>query len=95
MLCTTFNGNPCATILSCNCLTNAGDETDITIFYNELSSFVRHIPKHNVLIIGKDINAQIDNGGICKFYLQNSPNYNGEYIYIYIYSVIRRKLKPD
>ena len=37
----------------------ASFETDMTTFYNELSSLVWHIPKHNVLIIGGNINAQI------------------------------------
>ena len=32
---------------------------DIATFYNMLSSFVQHIPKHNVLIIGRDMDAQI------------------------------------
>ena len=30
---------------------------DITTFYNELSSIVWHIPKHNILIIDGDMNA--------------------------------------
>ena len=33
---------------------NPSDETDLITFYNELSSLVRSIPKHNVLIIGGD-----------------------------------------
>ena len=37
---------------------NASDETDIIILHNELSSLVRRIPKHNVLTIGGDRNAQ-------------------------------------
>ena len=39
--------------------TNAGNETDLINFYNEISSVVRYISKHNVLIIGRDINADI------------------------------------
>ena len=41
-----FNCNSCTTIISCYSPTNAGDKTDIIPFYNELSSFVWHIPKH-------------------------------------------------
>ena len=59
MIVATFNGNPCATIVSCNSSTNISEETDLIAFYNELSSIVRSIPKHNVLVIGKDMNAQI------------------------------------
>ena len=35
------------------------DIVDLISFDNELSSLVRSIPKHNVLVIGGDINAQI------------------------------------
>ena len=38
--------------------TNASDETDTITVYNQLSPLVWHIPKHNVLIIGGDVNAQ-------------------------------------
>ena len=51
-----FNGNPSATIISCNSPTNVNEETDLIAFYYEL---VRSIPKHNVLIIGEFMNAQI------------------------------------
>ena len=37
----------------------AGVEMDITTFYDELSSFARHILKHNVVIISGDTNTQI------------------------------------
>ena len=55
----TFNGNPYTTIIFCNSLINVSNETDITTFYRRLSSFARHTPKHNVIFIGGDINAQI------------------------------------
>ena len=38
---------------------NASNEMDLDVFYNELSSLVHSIPKHNVLIISGDMNAQI------------------------------------
>ena len=57
MMCDLFNGNPCTTIISCYSPTNASDEMEIITFYNELSSLVQHILKHNVLIIGGDMNA--------------------------------------
>ena len=55
----TFNGNPRVTIISSYSPTNVSEETELIAFYNELSSLVRSIPKHNVLVIGGDMNAQI------------------------------------
>ena len=54
----TFNGNPRATII-CYSPANVSEETEQVTFYNELSSLVRSIPKHNLLVIGGDMNAQI------------------------------------
>ena len=63
---------------------------DIITFYNEilfdmyqwlfgwLVVDVRYIPKHKVLIIGGDMNIQIDENN--KFCWHNSSNRNGEYI---------------
>ena len=55
----TFNGNPKATIISCYSPTNVSEETELVTFYEELSSLVRSIPKHNLLVIDRDMNAQI------------------------------------
>ena len=52
----TFNGNPSTTINSFYSPTNASDGMDLINFY-ELSSLVCNIPKHNILIIGGDLNA--------------------------------------
>ena len=59
MMAATFNGNPRATIISCYSPTNVSEETELVAFYDELSSLVRSMPKHNVLVIGGDMNAQI------------------------------------
>ena len=53
-----FNGNPSTTII-CFSSTNASDKTDLDTFYNELTSPVRCIFKHDVLLIGGDMNVQI------------------------------------
>ena len=53
MMVATINGNPSAAIISCYSPTNVSEETDFIIFYNELSSLVHSIPKHNVLVIGR------------------------------------------
>ena len=76
----TFNGNPSATIIFCYSPSNVSEETDLIAFYNELSSLVRSIPKHNVLIIGRDMNAQIDKNVNNKFSLHNSSNRNREHL---------------
>ena len=47
------------------------------IFYKEISSLVRSNPKHNILIIGGDMNAQIGKDKI-KFCLHNLWKRNGE-----------------
>ena len=59
MMAATFNGNPKATIISCYSPTNVSEENEIVTFYEDLSSLVRSIPKHNLLVIGGDMNAQI------------------------------------
>ena len=59
MMVATFNDNPIATIISCNSATNVKEETDLIAFYNEISSLVHSTLKHNVLVNGRDINAQI------------------------------------
>ena len=55
MMVATFNSN----LISCYSPTNVSEEMDLIAFYNELSSLVRSIPKHNVLVIGGGMNAQI------------------------------------
>ena len=63
MMVATFNGNPRATIISCYSSTNISEETELITFYDELSSLVRSIPKHNVLLIGGDMNTHIRKNG--------------------------------
>ena len=60
MITATFNGNPKATIISCYSPTNVSEETELVSFYEELSSQVRSISKHNLLVIGGDMNARIE-----------------------------------
>ena len=75
----TFNGNPRATIISCYISTNVCEETELVAFYDELSSLVRSIPKHNELVYSGDINAQIGkNGNICS--LHSTSNRNGQHL---------------
>ena len=80
MMATTFNGNPKATIISCYSLTNVSKETELVIFYEDLSSLVRSIPKHNLLVIGGDMNAQIGKNRNNKYSLHNTSNRNGQHL---------------
>ena len=62
----------------CISYTNASDKLDIITFCDGLSSLAQHIPRHNVLIIGGDMNAQIGKHENNKFNLNNLPNRNSE-----------------
>ena len=80
MMVATFNGNPRASIISCYSPTNIREETELIAFYDELSSLVHSIPKHNVLVIGRDMNGQIGKNGNHKYSLHNSSNRNGQHL---------------
>ena len=80
MVVATFNGNPSTTIISYNSPTNVNEETGLITFYDKLSSLVRSIPKHNVLVIGGDMNAQIGKNVNHTFSRQNSSNRNGQHL---------------
>ena len=55
------------------------EETELVTFYDELSSLVRSIPKH-MLVIGGDMNAQIGKNGNNKYSLHNTSNSNGQHL---------------
>ena len=80
MMAATFNGNPWATIISCYSPTNVSEETELVTFYDELSSLVCSIPKLNLLVIGRDMNAQIGKNGNNKYSLHNTSNRNGQHL---------------
>ena len=80
MMAATYNGNPRATIISCYSPTNVSKETGLVTFYDGLSSLVRIIPKHNVLVIGGDMNAQIGKNGNNKYRLHITSNRNGQHL---------------
>ena len=80
MMAATFNGNPRVTIISCYSPTNVSEETELVTFYDELSSLVRSISKHNMLVIGGDMNAQIGKNGNNKYSLHNTSNRNGQHL---------------
>ena len=80
MMATPFNGNPRATIISCYSPTNVNEEIELVTYYDELSSLVRSIPKHNVLVIGGNINGQIGRNRNNKYSLHNTSNRNGQHL---------------
>ena len=85
MMVASFNCNYCTTIISCYSPNNASKKTELIIFYNELSSLVRIIPKHNLHIIDRDMNAQIGKDENNKFSLHNLSNRNREYLTVFSY----------
>ena len=80
MMVATSNGNPRATIISCYSPTNVSEETELVTFYEELSSLARSILKHNLLVIGGDLNAQIGKNRNNKYSLHNTSNRNGQHL---------------
>ena len=64
---------------SCYSPTNVSDENELVAFYDEQSSLVCSTPKHNVLVIGGDMNAQIEKNGNHKYSLRYSSNRNGQH----------------
>ena len=80
MMCARFYENSCPIIVSFYCPNHVNDVTDITIFYNELSSLVWQISKDKILIIGGDMNTHKGKDGNNKLCLHNSPNRNSEHL---------------
>ena len=80
MMVATFDGDPRATIISCYSPNNFSEETELIAFYDELSSLVHNILKHNVLVIGRDMNAQIRKNGNQKYSQHNLSNENGQHL---------------
>ena len=80
MMAATFNGNPRATIISCYSPTKVSEETELVAFNDELPSLVCCFPKHNVLVIGGDMNAQIRKNGNNKYNPHNMSNRNGQHL---------------
>ena len=74
----TFHGNPEATLISCYSPTNIADEHEVIDFYDDLSSLIRSVTKHNVLIVGEELNAQIGQSAHHKFTYHHTSNRNGE-----------------
>ena len=73
----TFNGNPQTTVICCYSPTNVSDEAEVEEFYADLSSVTRQVPKHNILIIGGDLNAHLGRKDGFKYAFHATSNRNG------------------
>ena len=80
----TFQGNPRTTVISCYSPTNVSAEEEVETFYEDLSSLVKAIPKHNVLVIGGDLNAQLGPSDQHKTAYHQSTNRNGEHLELFL-----------
>ena len=80
MMVAMFNSNLSTTVISCYSPTNVSNKTDLITLHNKLSSLVCSILKHNILIIGGDMNAQIGKDENNKFSLHNLSNRKREHL---------------
>jgi len=81
MMIANFNGNPCTTVISCYSPTNVSDEISVIDFYHEISSLIRNVPKHNLLIVGGDFNAHVSsNTGHKECTYHQTTNRNGYHL---------------
>ena len=75
----TFSGNPKSTLISCYSPTNVSEESEVSEFYDELSSLVRAVPKHSFMVIGGDFNAQLGTSAEIQHTYHTQNNRNGDY----------------
>ena len=80
----TINGNPQTTIISCYSPTNVSKEDEAEKFYEELTSVTRQVPKHNILIIGGDFNAQLGQSDGFKYAYHTETNRHGSILKDYL-----------
>ena len=76
----TFSGNPQTTVIFCYSPTNTAEEKEVEDFYGELTSLIRQVPKHNVLIIGGDFNAKVGRTDGFTFAYHETTNRNRQYL---------------
>ena len=71
----TFNGNPKCTVISTCSPTNVTSEGTIQEYYSELTTLIHQVPKHNVLLLRGDMNAQVGPiSGEHHYYQKNNTN---------------------
>ena len=87
----TFNGNPAVTVISCYSPTNVSNVDDREEFYAELSELTKAVPKHNVLLIGGDMNGKIGASDAKGSVYNKHTNENGQLLLNYM---LECNLKP-
>ena len=80
----TINGNPQTTIISCYSPTNVSKEEEVEKFYEELTSVTRQVPKHNILIIGRALKAQLGQSDGFRYAYHSETNRNGSILKDYL-----------
>ena len=78
ILIATFNGNPAVTVISCYSPTNVSPVEEREEFYIELAELTKKIPKHNVTLIGGDMNAKIGENDAKGSAYNTTTNENGQ-----------------
>ena len=91
ILIATFNGNPAVTVISCYSPTNVSNVDDREEFYAELSELTKAVPKHNVLLIGGDMNGKIGASDAKGSVYNKNTNENGQLLLNYM---LECNLKP-
>ena len=56
----TFNENPKCTVISTYSATNVTSEDTIHQYYSELTALIHQVPKHNILLLCGEMNAQVE-----------------------------------
>lgn len=79
----TFNGNPAVTVISCYSPTNVSSVEEREEFYVELAELTKNIPKHNVILVGGDMNAKIGENDAKGSVYNTTTNENGQLLLNY------------
>ena len=72
-----FDGNPALAIIFHYSPVDGSNEAE---HYNEQAAAVKEVPKHNMLVIMDDFNAQIG-GDVVKYSFHKSSNSNGKLVH--------------
>ena len=79
-----FQGNPQTSVISCYSPINISEKQETEIFYTKLTCLTRQIPKHNVLIIGGDLNAHLGKDSGYTYAYHQTTNRNGQMLKDYL-----------
>ena len=73
----TVNGNPKTTIISRYNSTNCSDKIEAVDFYSILQDFIRQLPKHIVIIVAGNMNAQVGSEDVFGISFHDKTNRYG------------------